>query len=73
MTDHKFQKFFSQEYIAFNPKALVPNKISHNRLTNAIANVRNAEGSGVYHKAENYWYRDTGMFTIYGHHNQFYT
>lgn len=54
------------EYIAFNPKALVPNKLSHNRLTNAIANLRNSDGSGIYHKAENYWYRDTGMFTVYG-------
>lgn len=52
------------EYVSFRPKALVPNNISHNRLTHLVAQQRG--GCAHYHKAKNFWYRDTGMLTFYG-------
>ncbi len=42
----------------------MPNNISHNRLTHLVAQQRG--GCAHYHKAKNFWYRDTGMLTFYG-------
>ena len=54
-----------QEWNKIEPKALIPGQISHNRLTNIVANVRDI-GVGEHHKAEALFYRDTGLLTIYG-------
>lgn len=54
------------EYSKFAPKALVEGKIAHNRLSYTVSNASGDFGSAEYHKGDMYFYRDTGLFTVFG-------
>jgi len=50
---------------AFQPGRILPAKLSGNMLENAVAN-KGEVGCAQYYEARNFFFRDTGLFTIYG-------